>query len=126
MGTDNRKLQQEWAKRLKRSGFDDIELPDGSLKRAFYTSDKRRATAYSPVAFDSKRRYFEVAMHLVEEERQYHEARGPKAPLEFQMRVMHADGTSNRAIGRALGINKDKVGLVIQAFAQLIREEILK
>lgn len=128
MRNPSKQLQNKWYERLRETGFDDIEQANGSLRATGpRMNDLHTAKAYTRQVFDIYKRYYEVAAQLISSESVPASSLITQLPKATQaiIRAMHADGWSNRAIEREIGVSRYLIGRIVQAFAKQIREEIL-
>lgn len=101
-------LQKEWQKKLKDSGFKDIELTNGELRKS---GTEHRFMQASPLEREAKATYFEIVNEKLVQ------TMGSPNPsqtqmyfcsdfthLELQVMELHADGYSQAEIARRLGI----------------------
>ena len=106
------KLTKEWYAKLKKSGFDDIEDSEDTLKR-WHTKIFLNASAVSSQA---KQDYYRIAGYFLND----YEF---KSDYEKKIWELHATGKSMRGIGKQLGKHKkDYVNRIIQR----LRKEMLK
>lgn len=89
--TPKTKTQKLWAKKLKDSGFVDIEYPGGTLRSTSPQSFKNK----SLIAFETTREYYILAEHFLHEY-QF------KTELERVIWEYHANGLSVRDISDTL------------------------
>lgn len=127
MGIDA-KLKAEWARKLRESGFVDIERAGGRLVDEAQFNNRHLAKGQTLQTFDMHRRYYEVAQHIVEQDARSKTTaclpmRTPAA-TQALIRGLHAEGMTNREIAKEVGIHRDTVSKIVRAFAQQIREEI--
>lgn len=101
-------LQKEWSKKLKDAGFKDIEQTNGELKK---TGTERRFERSAPIEREAKATYYElVSQKLSELQAVTNPGRADFffqtefTHLDLQILQLHADGLSQAAIGRKLGI----------------------
>lgn len=111
------KLQKKWDKRLKDSGFDDIEQRnDGNLKTWSYKFQRY----WSAEAFSAKEDYFRMASHFLYDHTF-------DSTTEKRIWAMHTEATSYRAIAIAMRryrvkVNKDSVNVIIKRLSKLMLE----
>lgn len=113
-------LVAKWYKKLKASGFEDIEADPSDpymQKGRIRMNDVRRPHTYTAEAFDAARRYYEVATHILERERMY------TSRNELRVREMHAAGKSGPQIAAATGLTRHAVWVLVSAFKHQIQEE---
>ncbi len=120
---DLKALQKIWYQKLKESGFDDIE--DTSSKREYLknwesTYFYRR---YDPMSFEMKQEYYRQA-NLFLNEYKFEWIRGSSIInwMEKEIWRLHADGSSIRDIELALGLNRNKVHLIIKKLVAIMKK----
>lgn len=119
-------LTKEWDKKLKKSGFEDIEQPNGQLKTwssQFYrpTKTHRGTVDEDKVAvLELKSEYYRLAEHFLNQYK--FESKYEKAAWK-----LHSEGKSYRTIVNSLkfkfpnnefAINKDSVNSLIKGLAK--------
>lgn len=108
------KLKKIWDKKLAKSGFEDAEAENGTLKR-HHGYDFRR-----------KRR---TAMQMAHQATYYHRAQDMlnwytfDTSTEKKLWAMHAEGATCREIATALKTNRDKVNKTIMRIRKLIAND---
>lgn len=114
-------LKVEWYKKLKESGFDDVEQDEDNLKE--WTSSKLYRGQNNGASFEhiqvtrsSREEYYRLAGYFLYD----HEF---KTPLEKEIWTYHSDGKSLREIASILReqkvkIYKDKVHIIIKALTR--------
>lgn len=107
-------LKALWYKKLKDSGFKDIETPQGYIKD---WPRQRIQRDFTPEYIQEKQTYFSAASELY----WTHEF---ESRLEKNIWQLHCDGKSYREIAAALRnsknkLNKDKVQITISKLAKL-------
>lgn len=106
-------LQAKWKKKLKDSGFEDIEDGKGNLKEYHsyrYNSKKIKR------GFFEKQRYYELAGQLLH-------SFPFSSPRNKAIWAMHVDGRSNADIADKLDISDEAVERVIRHLAGHIKHE---
>ncbi len=119
-----KEAQDEWYKKLKKSGFDDIEQDEDRLKKWASSSFKGKingARHNEKQAFtDAKEEYYRRAGHFLYD----HEFASA-----FQRRIweLHAEGKSLREISKAvrkmntkMKVNKDNIQPIVKALAKVM------
>lgn len=102
------KLQAEWYRKLKKSGFDDVEQTDGNLKiwSAHYFQ-----SAYTPDSFTAKETYYRLAGQFLHSHKF-------KTPHEREVWRLHSEGESIRAIAAHLGSYPNKIHKIIKKLSK--------
>lgn len=95
-------LKKKWYKKLKESGFLDIEDADENLR----SSASRFSYLYSPSEFKAIEEYYQIAQSLLHTD---------YLPIGRDREIWrhHADGLTVREIAKIMSINKDTVNRVI-------------
>ena len=88
-------LTQKWYQKLKKSGFDDIEMPNGKWLKQYH--NEYYQARYTPLEFQNKEEYFRKARHFLIE----HAFESEKDRLVWQL---HSEGLSLREITKKLKI----------------------
>jgi hypothetical protein len=109
-----KKLQKEWAEKLKQEGFEDIESDKGNLKQWASSVFKSQ---YSEVLFQAKEDYYRIANQLL------HEYVFNSA-LERKIWMLHAQGMGHINIATQLKAEGEKVyrDLVQRTIARVAKE----
>ena len=115
------KVQAEWEQRLVSEGLGVYEAEDGTLRGPPAVNKKTNPGSYTRVAFDARRRYYEVAEQLL-----WRTPRSGKHAFAYQVKLKHAFGCANTDIQRALGASPSAVRRVVNAFRDKIIKEILR
>lgn len=102
-----KQLTEKWRKKLEKSGFRDIEYPNGHLRRfdSFYFQME-----YSPVAFKAREIYFRLAGRLLHTHRF-------ATRRQRQMWELHCQGYTMPAIAKRMKVSKQRVSEVLSAIA---------
>lgn len=104
-------LQAQWYRKLKRAGFKDLETSKGQLKvyDSFYFQ-----SAYSPVAFKAREKYFQLASHLLHTH---------KFKSERQKRIwqLHCEGKEQSIIAQRVGVSQPRVSGVLSELAEMLK-----
>lgn len=113
MNENFKKLQAKWYKKLKASGFEDIEdvsSPNELLK----TWDSQYfLQRYDPGRFKAKERYFELA-------RQFLQDHVFETTREKDIWAEHAEGRSTREIARRRRIPAGRIRKIIKPLEELM------
>lgn len=110
MKEPSEKLKLKWNKRLKDSGFEDIENADGSLKPEvdYRSMDSTRGD----ILHDGRQEYYYVAQDFLN--------RGKFATLlDYTVWKLHTEGTSYRDIGNELKLTFYKVRSIVKKIQRL-------
>lgn len=99
---DFKKLNKIWRKKLKDSGFEDIEDSNEDLLLSTTTMMKASKKDYVSVTSEAKREYYYLASRFLNEY---------EFPNDLQKNIwrMHSDGTPHRKIMSALGTTEQKL-----------------
>jgi hypothetical protein len=116
------KTQKEWYKKLKESGFHDIEYKDGSVEQAVPNYLRRR----KDVAFqiESVQAYYRLAEHFLNEHKF-------KDNIEKAIWEYHANGLSIRETCAALKTarvkkcSRSKIGSIVQHLVKTMKARYL-
>src|SRR5271166_3422085 len=114
MKQPSEKLKAKWEKKLRDSGFADIENKDGSLKEEVNT----RTLAYA--LKDGREEYYKEAREILNGEKTKF-----TTLLDYTVWKLHSEGVSFRKIGQELKLTFYKVRTIvkkIQKIAGLMRE----
>lgn len=111
--TKLKQLRDKWDKKLKDSGFKDIENshPDRQLKHYDSIEFQRY---YTPDAFEAKRRYFELAGHLLHE----HKFRSQKHKDIWEL---HCQGKQFPEIARKFRTTTMRIYRIIKQYDKFIK-----
>lgn len=121
-----KELNAKWAKKLEKSGFEDIEQPDGRLQTWHSEWFKYRA---NPTLDLAKQDYYRHAGYFLYEHKF-------KSELEKEIWEFHAEGISIREISKLLNkkyprsikafgkINKSKVNEVLKPLVAALIKKI--
>lgn len=96
-------LQNVWAKKLKASGFEDIETEDGALK----VSTDPRTISNALAMKESRETYYEVARQLLNDH-------VFESPGEIKVWEQHCEGIGIRSIAKKVGFSRYKVEKIIR------------
>lgn len=99
MSDNLKKLQKQWYKKLKKSGFNDIEDTNSPNEFLNTWDSLYFLTHYSPGQFEAKQKYFTLA-------RQFLEAHVFDTSKEKLIWSLYAEGMSIRGIARKLKLTK--------------------
>lgn len=120
-----KKLQKVWARKLKQSGFDDIEQDEDTLKNwaSTYFRGKHHGFYFSEslIFHSAKEEYYRLATHFLND----HEFENPINRVIWQM---HSEGKSIRDIVKHLSklrikIARNKVHYTCQNLAKIMLEK---
>lgn len=116
-----KKLQQQWYKKLEKSGFDEQEQADGNLKK---WSSYFKNTHSDPSKFWAKEEYFRLAG-------QFLWSNTWESKYDRLVWELHSDGLSNNAVMKALKAKrkpyqKTVVSEIIKKYAAMMLEEAKK
>lgn len=121
-----KKLESIWDKKLKDSGFEDIEQKDGNLKswskRKFWLNIKNTRYEDRKVSYDSEEEYYRMAGHFLYE----YEFSSKREKLMWSL---HAEGATMVGIAKILKQKgykhfggKSNVGRMILVLAAKMKE----
>lgn len=121
-----KKLEAIWDKKLKKSGFEDIEQKDGNLKqwstRRFWQNIQNTHYEDRKVSYDSEEEYYRMAGHFLHE----YEFSSKREKLMWSL---HAEGLTMIAIAKILKQKnykkfggKSNVGRIILTLAAKMKE----
>lgn len=111
MSQSFKQLQKIWYKKLKDSGFEDIEKENGELKD--FHSFKFQRT-HSPVSFELNARYYELASQLTHEY--------PfKSRRDKQVWVRHANGETLEQIAKEMGLSHNQTWRIVDKISSCIK-----
>lgn len=118
----NKQLLAEWAKKLKDSGFEDIEQEDGNLKQWHSVYFLER---YKPVQFMLKETYYQMATSFLND---YPFEDSILGRIDKHIWQRHSEGGTSRKIAeelKSLNIktNYNKVNKVIKALSDKMVEK---
>lgn len=109
MTPDPAALRRTWRRKLRESGFEDIELPDGSLRGPEKPPGRWRSfDAASPVEREATAAYFHRATTFCESS-----AFKRCSKLHRRAWRLHAQGLSNSEVAEALHVSLKKVRTAI-------------
>lgn len=118
---DFQKLKAIWDKKLAKEGLEDIEQPNGMLKKWAGAFFKDRHKRFGSVSFEAKEEYYRLAG-------QFLHSYPFETETERKVWELHSEGMSIREIVRTLGSKriktyKDKVFAVIKRLtAEMFRQ----
>ena len=112
-------LQDEWYKKAKDSGFQEIEYGDGSIRNC----RPRTITNLDPVLRQAKEEYYIMAYHFLHEHKF-------KSNLEQVIWEYHTEGISIRNIVKTLAkvdihMKRDKVWRIVSKLEKLMKVKYL-
>lgn len=115
---DFKKLNAKWAKKLKESGFEDIEQDETHLN---FWNGSRLATLYTDEQFQARQEYYRIAGQFLHEYKF-------DSDLDRTIWEMHANGSSIRNITTYLKAKKIKIYTtkVFETIQELTKEMKLK
>lgn len=99
-----------WYKKLKQSGFKDIE----DSKEDLIVHHSFDFMSHDPLRFDSNRRYYELAGQLLNEH-PFQDA------VQKSIWRLHSEGNQNRAIAKKLKVTEWRVFTTIRDLSTLIK-----
>lgn len=111
---DYRKLQAEWDRKLKKSGFEDIEQRNGEFKNRVTSNGS--PSRLDPATFEAWQTYYRLAGQFLHE----HQF---DSPIERQIWELHADGLSAHKIAVILKKQRirkkshDTISIIIRRLA---------
>lgn len=88
-------LKDSWYKKLKKSGFNDIETADGALKKSHTDLFSVYHADYGSIYLEAKEEYFRLARQLLHD----YKFSTPQQKLVWQL---HSEGLSIRTIIKVL------------------------
>lgn len=88
-----KKLQQTWQRKLERSGFEDVERPNGTLKN--YDSYRLREMNMTGDVLQARQRYYELARH-------FYNDHTFETSLEKEVWRLHSEGVTYKEIVKAI------------------------
>lgn len=110
--TDLKKLKKIWAKKLKASGFDDIETEGGKLKRY----EKLHWNSVSPLNFEEQQKYYILAGQLLHSH--------PFGSIRDKtIWRYHTQGHTLQEIADKVGLSKMQVGNIVNELSKYIKNE---
>lgn len=117
-------LRAKWYAKAAKSGFEDIERDEDSLK-AWHSFDFIRNTRnkYHPVVFQATEEYYRLAGQFLHDHKF-------KTKLEYAVWEMHCEGativdTATALKSRNFKCHKNKVNRIIQSLAKVMVENAL-
>lgn len=90
---DYKKLQAKWAKRLTKSGFVDVERPNGTLIN--YDSHRLREMNPDTATLEARQRYYELA-------RQFYHDHVFETSTEKEVWRLHSEGVTYKETVKAI------------------------
>jgi hypothetical protein len=114
-------LSKTWAEKLKKSGFKDIEQPDGHLityETSKYNSSHHNGQSLSAwlTMKEAQQRYYQLACQFLHD----HTFDNDKEKMLWEK---HSDGISYREIQKLTGVNYITAGKIIRKLAKIMFEE---
>lgn len=114
MSQDFKKLKAKWYRKLKKSGFEDIEDIDSPKEFLIKWHSKCFQSHNTPEEFKERVKYFEQRTYFAT-------AYTFSSPLEERVWCLHSDGYTYREIAKMTDSNKDKVNKIIKALTKVMR-----
>lgn len=112
------RLKQRWQKKLRASGFQDIEDEDGRLKRMTVESELRSLTGFQPGIMESIRDYFSWA-----EEMANRKGRVFKSAADRQIWTLHSRGLSSREIAESVPFDQTYIARKIKKIREYLKQQ---
>lgn len=112
-----KELEKIWNKKLKDSGFIDIEDTNSPLRLLKKWHSNYFYRNYSPEVFEARYDYFRITSQFLH----YHSF---ESQLERQVFELHTEGLSYREIGAKMGINKDKVNKIVGKLIEIMKNHV--
>lgn len=106
-------LKDEWYAKLKKEGFEDIEVAGSSKEYLKEWHSNYFIARYSPLSFESKQEYYSLASAFIHRHRF-------KTQQEKRIWLLHTEGLSIKTIAETLKIKKWKAEHTIQALKRLM------
>lgn len=129
----DKKLQQlkaKWAKKLKKSGFNDIETHDGQYLKywdsQYFKQGRKPSGAKNLMKAKSEDLLPLDSMHFVDKREYYYAAGHFNTSYPFESKKdskywsLHAEGLSNREIAKKCKCSKDIVNKVIKRLKEIM------
>lgn len=113
MSSEFKKLQAKWYKKLKASGFEDIEEQDSPQEMLKQWHSLYFLSRYEVSEFQAKQRYFELAS-------QFLHTHVFETSYEKAIWRDYSKGLSARAIARHLEVRSEKINRVIKRLERIM------
>lgn len=107
------KLYQTWNKKLKASGFEDVEEPQSPREMLKRWHGHYFRTRMTPLEFDAKQTYYYLAEHFLTS----HEF---KTAREKKIWALHAEGRDARDIAKQVRRGKTTVQVTINRLKEIM------
>jgi len=120
-----KKLKNSWYEKLKKSGFEDIEYKDGSLKSSAFRRQRDKNKHYTQIQIDAVQAYYRMAFHFLHEYE--FESEFDRIVWEY-----HTNGIGTRSISKLLqkvnlsGTSKTKIWLTVKKLREIMKRRYLQ
>lgn len=114
MNQEYKRLKDKWYKKLKASGFEDIEDTESPREMLKSWHSTWFFTHSDPLHFKSKHRYF----HMCEQFLNFYAFDSHE---EKEIWVLHSEGFSVREIAKEVGVCKTKVNEIVVWLQKIMR-----